>query len=770
MSATNPIYQQDGLYNLLPAIYRNRDAELGFRLRALLRGIGLQAQQLSADIEQQYENWFIETCEDARVPYFAALVALDLGPTLPASEDRAAAGSDATWRRREVADAIADRRRKGTFSVLEQLAFDATGWQARAVEYGAELLQTRSLRFPGVGLRSLLDLHDGDALDVLGTPPATAAPLADVRSLSSHRTPGTGGPGEIAVWLWRLVADAIVQAPARIGAEPNRFSFDQLGRQAALAIAPTPRAVGKIPVLDLDVPAPITRAELARRIEDYYGPGLSLCVYRDGTPIPRSRIVVRDLAGWHAPAPGEVAIDPERGRIAFPSREEPDGSVTVSYSRLIVGPIGGGAYARTPAATPTGSGVYAVAAGAAGEAGAGAGLHTSIREALNAWREDREKPGGPAAAVIEIRDDGVYEEWLTIELYAGEQLVIRAAQGCRPALIPVDDREDYPDRLLVTGHPGAEPSKKPRRGDRKQAEPPTAASPAPSAGATVLAGSTAEPPLAELPRLTLDGIWIGGGPVDLRGQFGAVRITHSTLVPASGTTHLDADHDAKAASLVVKAMPCRISIASSVVGRIEVESPEAGHDPLPLHASDSVLDASRITGRAVSGADERRAFVSLGLERVTVLGGADVHDVSLVENSLVTGPLLCERRQTGRVRFSYFAPGSRTPRPTRCQPDTIRADVQATFERGEIPIGHLQRALAEATARVIPRFDARVFGEPAYARLALDNAEEILRGADDEGEPGVYHNLWQALGVADLRARLLEFSPAGIGIGIRFAS
>lgn len=761
MSVSNPIYQQDGLYNLLPAIYRNRDAELGFRLRALLRGVGLQAQQLSADIEQQYENWFIETCEDAMVPYFAALVALDLGPTLPASDDPAAAGSDATWRRREVADAIADRRRKGTFSVLEQLAFDATGWQARAVEYGAELLQTRSLRLPSVGVRSLLDLRDGDALDVLGTPLSSAAPLADVRSLSSHRTPGTGGPGQVAVWLWRLVADAVVKAPARIGAEPNRFSFDQLGREAALAIAPTQRTAGTVPVLDLDVPAPITRAELTRRIEDYYGPGLSLCVYRGGKPIPRDRIVVHDLVRWHAPAPGEVAIDPERGRITFPSREAPGDGVSVTYFRLIVGPIGGGAYARMPAASPTGSVVYPVAAGAADDTTrpAGAGVHASIRDALGAWRSDREKPGGPTAAVIEIRDSRVYEERLTIELHAGEQLVIRAAEGCRPLVIPVADREDYPDRFLVTGHPGVEPSKKPRRGASKQPEP-----------ATAPAASTAEPPPAGLPRLTLDGIWIGGGPLDLRGQFGSVAISHCTLVPASGERHLEADRDRHAPSLLVHAMPCPISIASSVVGRIEVDSPEVGHDPLPLQVSDSVLDASRIDGRAVSGADQLRAFVSLGLQRVTVLGGADVHDVSLVENSLVTGHLLCERRQTGSVRFSYFAPGSRTPRPTRCQPGTIRASVHAACEGGEIPIDQLQRALAEATARMTPRFDARVFGEPGYARLALDNAHEILRGADDEGELGVYHNLWQALAVADLRARLREFSPAGIGVDVRFAS
>ena len=709
MSASNPIYQQDGLYQLLPAIYRNRDAELGYPLQALLRAIGLQVQQLAADIDQQYENWFIETCEDALLPYFAQLVALDVGPALPTSAASPAADANAAWRRREVADAIADRRRKGSFAVLEQLAFDATGWPARAVDYGAVLLQTRSARFPQAGGVRLPDLRTPEALDVLSS---AAAPLADVRSLSAPRSPGSGGPGRVAVWLWRLLADRVRHAPARVGAEPYRYLFDQLGRDQPLAVVPTARTAGTPPVLDLDVPVPISRVALADRLEDYYGPGRCICIYRGGEPVPREKIVVADLAGWHrGPEPGHIAIDPERGRIAFPSRHPPDDDVAVSYARLTVGAIGGGSYERTPALAPDGATVYAV--------GEGAGLHRTIGAALAAWNADREKTPAMPTAVIEIRDDGVYEERLSIELYPGEQLVIRAADGCRPVVVPTADRADHRARLLVTGRvePRQKDADKPAR---RQAKPK-----APAAGPALL---------------TLDGLWIAGGPLELRGHFSAVAISHCTLVPAAGSAQLQDERDHLAPSLVAEAMPCPLSISSSVVGRIEVDVPESGHDPLPLQVSDSVLDASRRDGRALLGVDERRAYVSLGLERVTVLGGADVHDVSLVENSILTGHLLCERRQTGRVRFSYFHPGSRTPRPTRCE------------------------------QKVTPRFDGERFGDPAYARLAIDTAAAILRGADDGGELGAYHNLWQALAIDDLRARLTEFSPAGIEIDIRFAS
>jgi hypothetical protein len=749
VSVTNPIYQEDGLYNLLPAIYRNRDAELGYPLRALLRAIATQLDTFSAEIAQQYQNWFIETCQDDLVPYFAQLIALDLGPALPSAAGSDGDGADAIWRRREVADAVADRRRKGSFSVLEQLAFDATGWPARAIEYGAAVLATRSLRFPAAGRRRLLNLHDGDQLDVLGTALGNAAPLADVRRISSHRTPGTGGPGGVAVWLWRLVADQVQQAPARVGAEGNRLSFDQLGRELALAVSPTPRQAGATPVLDLDVPVPITRVALRRRIEDYYGPGLSLCIYRGRAPVPRREIVVANLQGWrHSPEPGRVALDPELGRIAFPARHAPEEAVSVTYSRLTVGAIGGGSYTRPLAATPPGATVYTV--------GRGAHHHRTITGALAAWSQDRKKHPPAAAAVIEIQDDGVYEERIVIELVPGEQLVIRAAQGRRPVVIPIDDREDFPDRLLVTG---AAPPKQPaRRGAKPDDRPPAAAPP----------GSPAPPDPA--PLLTLDGIWIGGGRLELHGRLGTVTITHCTLVPASGARHLDPAPDRRTPSLVVKAMPCRIVLASAVVGRIEVESPEAGHDPIPLDAADSVLDASRPDGWAIEAADGRRAFVSLGLTRVTVLGGAYVDNISVVVNSIVTHRLLCERRQTGALRFSYVPLGSRTPKPTRCQPERARAAIEDAIERGVIPGSQRDRRLAEATARVAPRFDATGFGAPAYARLSLRTAPEIARGADDEGELGAYHDRWEAVRIEDLRSRLREFSPAGIDIDTRLAT
>ena len=72
--------------------------------------------------------------------------------------------------------------------------------------------------------------------------------------------------------------------------------------------------------------------------------------------------------------------------------------------------------------------------------------------------------------------------------------------------------------------------------------------------------------------------------------------------------------------------------------------------------------------------------------------------------------------------------------------------------------------------RVRPRFNSTRYGKPDYCQLANDCAGEIKRGADDESEMGVFHDLFQPQRAANLRARLDEFTPAGMEAGIIYAS
>ncbi|MGD0245486.1 MAG: hypothetical protein ABSB59_34905 [Streptosporangiaceae bacterium] len=721
MSTGSQDSQNQMLYDLLPAIYRMRDAlQPGHPLCLLLEAIQAQADEFAADIGHQYDNWFIETCDDDLLPYFAGLVGLPLGPSRPASADAASPGADAIWRRAQVADAITDRSRKGTFSVLEQLAAQATGWPARAVEIRGLALATQSVRMPEIGRRRLTDLSDMQALEVLSTPLSDAAPLTDVRRLSSRRTRGSADPSAVAVWLWRLVADQVRHAPAASAGEEHRWKFDQLGRDLPLAVIPAGGPLDP-PTTDLDVAGRITRRALRLRLEDYYGPARSICVYRGGRPVPRAEILVADLSGWRERTPlGRVSIDPELGRIAFPARHPPDEEISVTRAHLGIGAIGGGSYQR-PLPVPTVP-VYPV----------GPRGHASIHDALAEWRAANEHGEAPAA-VIEIDGDGVYREHLDIRLAASEQLEIRATQGRRPVIIPVELGGGRPDRFRVRGAGGD------------------------NAG-------------GQRPSFALDGVWIARHSLDLYGGFAEVRLRHCTLVPARGLAGAGPREETRRPSLVVRAMPCPITISSSVIGKILVESPETGLEPLPLTVCDSVLDASDLREPAVLGTDGRPAWVRLSLSRVTVLGGAHVHSAGLAEDSILTAALDCERRQSGHVRFCYLAPGSHTPKRTCCQPDEALARVAAEIARGTLAAADPGRVEALTAARITPRFDTVQFGQPAYARLADQAAPELTHGAHDEGELGAYHDLWQPLRAADLRTQLRDYVPPGIGIDIRFAT
>ena len=118
----------DRLYDLLPAHVRAQDQLAGEALRALLRVINGQANIVEDDIERLYENWFVETCDPWAIPYLTALLGLRPLPQ-PLPGNRADLDTPRGRRRlalltprREAANTLAHRRRKGTLTVLEQLA------------------------------------------------------------------------------------------------------------------------------------------------------------------------------------------------------------------------------------------------------------------------------------------------------------------------------------------------------------------------------------------------------------------------------------------------------------------------------------------------------------------------------------------------------------------------------------------------------------------------------------------------------------------------
>jgi hypothetical protein len=192
------------------------------------------------------------------------------------------------------------------------------------------------------------------------------------------------------------------------------------------------------------------------------------------------------------------------------------------------------------------------------------------------------------------------------------------------------------------------------------------------------------------------------------------------------------------------------------LGFVEVNQDEVATDPVTLRISDSIVDATRRESVAVGGPDGGPAHARLTVLRSTIFGKVLVHALELGENSIFEGTLRVARSQIGCLRFSSYVPGSRTPRRYGCQPDLAEAavsDAEKPYER----------------RRVRPRFRSVRYGSPSYARLSDGCAEEIRRGADDESEMGVYHDLFEPQRAQSLRVRLDEHTPAGVDAGLIFA-
>jgi hypothetical protein len=723
----------DRLYELMPVVYRLRDADRGYPLRALLQVISEQVNLVEADISQLYENWFIETCQEWAVPYIGSLIGytplVDVSLLGNVAKARGRAQESLLIPRREVANTISFRRRKGTLSLLEDLSRGVGGWPAHAVEFYRLLGVTQNINYLHLDRGQTVDVRDGDALDNLGGPFDEVAHTVDVRRISSHRARGTMNIPEVGVFVWRLRSYPVTMAPAYCFEEesPNCYLFSVLGNDTPLYTNPqtTSRSLG-YRANELNHPTPIRRRSLesleisevqettTSGVPFFYGDGKSFEIWL-GSPRQKIRpdqIVAADLTDWtYRPLPDTVAVDPELGRIAFPPGQLRKQGLWVSYRYAFSADIGGGEYDR-PLSQPLGSTIYLV-----GEQES----FTRINDALAQWQTDK-----PDHAVIEINDSGAYVEQINISLQARQTLQIRAANRKRPVIRLLDWQTAQPDDLTISGAAGS--------------------------------------------WCTLDGLLITGRGVQIEGDIAGVTIRHCTLVPGWG---LQCDcgpkRPAEPSVELVNAPSC-ISIEHSIVGGIQVNRDEAEEDPGMIRISDSIVDATDPSRIALGAPESLCAYAILTITRSTVFGQLQTHEIDLAENSIFMGSILACRRQRGCMRFCYVPPGSRTPRRYECQPDLVDQAVAALFQKGDLTASERDTLRQNERLRVEPEFNSTRYGTPTYCQLADACACEIKRGADDESEMGVFHDLYQPLREANLRTRLAEFSPAGMDGGIIFAS
>jgi hypothetical protein len=769
----------DRLYDLLPVVYRLRDAREGYPLRALLRVINEQADIVESDIAQLYENWFIETCEDWVVPYIGDLIGYRSlneagepgGPVTARSLQR----TRILEPRREVATTLGNRRRKGTLALLELLSNEVAGLPARAVEFYKLLGWTQHVNHPRPFQGRTIDVRRGDALDLIDTAFDSSGHTVAVRRGSSLSAPGNFNLTSVAVFTWRLKAYSVTLAPAHCldDVGPHAHTFSALGQDMPLYNRPRPDREPTHIAEGPNLPVPIRRRAFteeavidgklrAQASSIYYGTvenevPQSVVIYAPDwpqkgapQPIPREAIIPADLKGWRYRAPrNHVLVDPERGRIIFPPGQLPKKRIKVSYHYGFSSNMGGGEYQRQ-LTQPELFTLYRVSRAA---------LHgkdktfPTIQEALDQWQADKEKQQAESEraksadqqdqpdqaalrlrnAVIEIGDSDVYveREGLRIGLQQNESLQIRAANRTRPVIRMLDYTEGM-DALNVSGQSGS--------------------------------------------RFTLDGLTVMGRGILISkpegetteyavpassaveaGDLCAVTIRHCTLVPG-WELHGNCEPRHTEPSLLLNYTTAHVRIEHSILGGIRVEANEVKTEPVCLHISDSILDATSQELAALVSGTLPIAYARLTIIRSTVIGEIHTHAIELAENCIFNSKVRVARRQQGCVRFSYLPSGSRAPRKYECQPDLVIAGSKDKDEE------------MREVLRVRPQFNSTRYGTPTYCQLAETSATEIKRGADDESEMGVFHDLYQPQRDANLRARLDEYTPAGMEAGVIYAT
>jgi len=708
-------FEAERLYRLLPAVYRVRDEGQGHSLKALVALIAREFEALEENIEQLYDDQFIETCADWVAPYIGDLIGYrPLHGVVP----RVASP------RAEVANTIGYRRRKGTAAMLEQLARDVTDWPARAVEFFERLATTQYVNH--------VRLHAQAPAAVRSLPRMLAAhgPFDELAHTAEMQSPETGSGRynipHVGIFLWRLAAMPVTGVPLtphQGDATGTRFRLNPLGADQLLFRKPVVEDSISHIAEPANVPAPLGIRELALQLRaaqattqvvnatQDYGEGRSFVLHRGGTAvginrpgvggaaaIPVLRIAdLRDVfdsggawAGWAheaAIAADEIAVDPERGRVLLGANTAALHALTpyiASYHRGFSREMGGGEYER--------------ATDAPGSPTVGGGV--SFQPQLDA---------AAVGGTLLVTDSLAYAFTPTFKVNGvtapgapGLEVVVAAANGARPIV------QANANIILQIGARG---------------------------------------------RLVLDGLVIAGGVLRLASfadnEPRELVLRHCTLVPGNALLPDGLPASPGAMSLRVAHAFARVTLEDCIVGGVRI------HRDAQLDAHGSIIDACAPEDVAIEGLAAGTPAAQLSLDECTVVGKVRTRLMCRVSNTLFfarlaardswLAPVRADRLQDGCVRFSFVPDGSLVPRRFRCLPDA-------------------------AHPRVLPHFTSLRYADPGYAQLRSATARTILEGADDGGEIGAMHSLHQPQREANLRTRLDEYLRFGLRAGIFHAT
>jgi hypothetical protein len=793
------------LFNLLPALYRLRDAAIAqstnlltaaetaqvAALRALPSLTVVQQQQLDdllakaargplqsllmlmaeqiaaleADLDQLYDDQFIETCAPWVIPYIGDLIGY--------KSVKGVAPSVASPRA-EVAHTISFRRRKGTVLMLEQLARDVTGMGAHAVEFFKVLGDTQYMNHIRSHNFHTPNLRRWEPREYMDRGFDRTAHTVDTRRIASER--GRYNIQNIGIFLWPLNAySRTMSAAVAVAGAPQCFRFSPLGRDLPLFNDPIPQGV------DITEPAePYNVADrLGRRVlcEDieaiaagsgavYYGIGKSLALFINGSF--KNKIQVCNLSGpdgsWinlpKTGSPYDAAVDPHLGRIALPPITGTAPKIQVSCHYGFNADMGGGEYPR--AGTFTSSSKQPVVRVP--------GDYPTIKSAVDALAGD---------GVVEITNSDRYSEpGLTVNVGPNGRVELRAGDGFSPVLA-------LGGELTVTG--GADSIFNLNGLIVSSAIAP--ANPTPQTLIRVPAKSS-------------------GGAAN---KLSALELSHCTIVPGWMLAGNGDPHFAGQPTIVAEPADLQLKIEKSITGALRT------HQLGMVNISDSIVDACDQSNAAYAALDGKGGGGPLTMQGCTVVGKIHAELLSLVSNSIIwahsppndawAAALWADRKQEGCVRFSYLPPGSVIPRHFDCVFEGYGTNfpewaASATFAQGQMIAApssgstYLYRCKTAGTTGAItpsfptplgaiasdgsmiwqnvgtagitpgPLFESLRYGDPGYARLLAQTDDSIRRGADDGSEMGAFHFKFEPQRETDLRIRLEEYMPVGLEFGI----
>ncbi len=625
------------LFDLLPALYRIRDAEHGGPLRALLALFARELEALEENIDQLYDDQFIETCAEWVAPYIGDLIGYRAlhGATAAVASPRA-----------EVANTIAYRRRKGTALMLEQLARDLTDCPAHVAEFFEQIASTQYMKHTRLHAPGTAAVRRQAVMRLARGPFNTVAHTVEVRR------PASGGGRynipNIGLFLWRLRPQRLTRLPLvphPTDATGTRFRLNPLGADMALFREPQREAGIDTLSEPVNVPAPISTRGMAAALraaqagadadaanDTDLGPGASLLFERSTAlgwvPVSAALVTVCDLrdvgAAWNhedgVPA-GHIGIDPERGRVVLGAGVA--ATVRASFNRGFALDIGGGEYERTPA----------------GEDHPAATQRNSAQGGLLQPHIDALAATGGRLLIgdsLTITETPVFRvDGVTAPGAAGLELVVAARNGARPLVMAAGDL------VLDIGPRG---------------------------------------------RLVLDGLVIAGGALTLAAAADneprAIVLRHCTLVPGRALSEQGDPLQPGAVSLSVAHPFATVTLESCTVGALQVAT------DAQAALTDCVVDANASTGVAYEG-QAGSAGAALQLQRCTVVGKVHAQVLRLVSNSIVLAarspgdtwpaPVRAARTQEGCVRFSWLPLDAIAPRRHRCLPDADRPQVRPQF-------------------------------------------------------------------------------------------